>query len=270
MGFRLTDLAIAVGWLLLPFGVVEGGGRTPAGGQVGPGMVVGVDGERVPVHVRQLLVATAEGWDSAEGQLALYERAAAGARWEERGGGRIGVLFGRSGLAWGRGVLPPVPVAGRYKVEGDGRTPAGLFALGRVYTHDAALPGGHRYPFVPVGRWDCWVDDPKNPFYNRHVRIDPSRGIPEWYESQRMKIEDPTYRWLVEIRHNSDPPVAGAGSAIFFHKRRAPGRKTAGCTVMAEDDLVRVIRWLDAAKYPHYAVLPQGVYEAVRGWWGLP
>ena len=35
-----------------------------------------------------------------------------------------------------------------------------------------------------------------------------------------MRSGDFAYHWLIEIRHNSDPPVPGAGSAIFFHIRR--------------------------------------------------
>jgi len=74
----------------------------------------------------------------------------------------------------------------------------------------------------------------------------------------------------VEIRHNSDPPVPGRGSAIFFHIRRGVNRPTAGCTTMAEKDLVRLIRWLRASGHPCYALLTRDEY--VRKWrsWNLP
>ena len=57
-----------------------------------------------------------------------------------------------------------------------------------------------------------------------------------------MRSGDFAYRWLVEIRHNADPPVPGYGSAIFFHIRRGPSRPSAGCTTMAEKNLVELIR----------------------------
>ncbi len=85
-----------------------------------------------------------------------------------------------------------------------------------------------------------------------------------------MRHNDFAYRWLVEIRHNSDPPEPGAGSAIFFHIRRGVDRPTAGCTTMAESDLVKMIRWLRAAKNPHYALLPKTEYLAKWQAWGLP
>jgi L,D-peptidoglycan transpeptidase YkuD (ErfK/YbiS/YcfS/YnhG family) len=85
-----------------------------------------------------------------------------------------------------------------------------------------------------------------------------------------MRPGDFAYRWLIEIRHNSDPPVPGAGSAIFFHTRRGVTRPTAGCTTMAKEDLVRTITWLKAAARPCYALLPQAEYEQKWRSWNLP
>ena len=76
-----------------------------------------------------------------------------------------------------------------------------------------------------------------------------------------MRHNDFAYRWLVEIRHNSDPPVPGAGSAIFFHIRRGVNRPSAGCTTMAESELVKLIAWLRAPRHPCYALLPASEYE---------
>ena len=85
-----------------------------------------------------------------------------------------------------------------------------------------------------------------------------------------MRHNDFAYRWLVEIRHNSDPPVPGAGSAIFFHIRRGLNRPTSGCTTMAEGDLVRLITWLRADSHPCYALLPAAEYRKKWRFWNLP
>jgi L,D-peptidoglycan transpeptidase YkuD (ErfK/YbiS/YcfS/YnhG family) len=85
-----------------------------------------------------------------------------------------------------------------------------------------------------------------------------------------MRSGDFAYHWLIEIRHNSDPPVPGAGSAIFFHIRRGENRPTAGCTTMPEQDLVRIISWLRAARHPCYALLPAADYEKKWRAWDLP
>lgn len=215
--------------------------------------------------VKQLVVSIAPAWDSTTGSLHRFERTRDGWR---AVAAPIPVLYGKNGLAWGRGVLG-TGEPGAHKQERDGRAPAGVFRIGTIYTYDAALPEGAKYPFHTVGAGDAWIDDVNLPNYNRHVRVDPANP-PPWFAKQKMRHGDFAYRWLVEIRHNSDPPVAGEGSAIFFHIRRGVSRATAGCTTMAENELVTLIRWLRAGDNPHYALLPRAEYEAKWKAWGLP
>jgi L,D-peptidoglycan transpeptidase YkuD (ErfK/YbiS/YcfS/YnhG family) len=215
--------------------------------------------------VRQLIVSVAPSWNSNTGRLQCFERA--GDEWKPAGESWP-VLYGKSGLVWGRGVLG-TDEPGPHKRERDGRAPAGVFRIGKIYTDDAALPAGAKYPFRTISRGDAWIDDPTHPQYNQHVVVDAANP-PAWFEKQKMRHGDFAYRWLVEIRHNSDPPVAGEGSAIFFHIRRGPARPSAGCTTMAESDLVKLIRWLRAEQKPHYALLPAAEYQAKWKAWGLP
>ncbi len=215
--------------------------------------------------VDQLILAIAPAWNSSQGALQVFKRS--GSSWRAAGA-PIRVLFGTNGLAWGRGVLG-TNEAGPKKVERDKRTPAGLFAIGTIYTYDPALPEGADYPFHTIGPGDAWIDDPLNPLYNRHVVVDPANP-PPWFEKQKMRLNDPPHRWLVEIRHNSDPPVPGAGSAIFFHIQRGNDRTTSGCTVMSAGNLRTLIRQLSRTGRPHYAVLPRAEYLRLWKPWGLP
>lgn len=112
------------------------------------------------------------------------------------------------GSGAGQGARRPGETGGRR------RTPAGLFKVGKIYGEAARLPGGGSYPYRRIGRWDAWVDDLKNPYYNQHYVAKPGR-VPPWFESQRMRLGDAAYEFLIEIRHNADPPVPGYGSAIF-------------------------------------------------------
>lgn len=225
-------------------------------------------GAVVPRDVKQLVVAVAPDWDSHGVRLQCFERGRK--TWKPVFAAPIPALVGRSGLAWGRGVhrIPEGSTA-PLKRERDGRAPAGVFALGRVFGYAPQLPEGAEYNYRQVTEWDAWVDDSSSEFYNRHVVVDPQK-VPEWFEKQRMRHGDFAYRWLLEIRHNADPPVPGAGSAIFFHIRRGEDRPTAGCTTMRESDLVAIIRWLRVKSKPHYVLLPQGEYERFREEWGLP
>lgn len=215
--------------------------------------------------VKQLVMSIAPTWSATTGRLQLFER---------QGGGWVAsgpawpVLYGKNGLVWGRGVLGSGE-PGAHKQERDGRAPCGVFGIGKIYTYDSALPAGAKYPFRTVGEGDAWVDDVNSPDYNRHLTVDPANP-PPWFAKQKMRHGDFAYRWLVEIRHNSDPPAPGAGSAIFFHIRRGPTRPSAGCTTMVEGDLVNLMRWLRADQRPHYALLPRAEYEAKWKAWGLP
>lgn len=226
----------------------------------------GAHAEPISPNVKQLIVSIAPGWNASMGRMAGLERQPDGT-WKQTLGA-VPVLFGKSGLAWGRGVLG-TDEPGKHKVEHDGRAPAGVFEIGKIYTYDTALPAGANYPFHTVTAGDAWVDDPKLPDYNKHVCVDPNHP-PAWFQREKMRHNDFAYRWLVEIRHNADSPVPGAGSAIFFHTRRGETRPTAGCTTMAQNNLVSLIKWLRADEHPEYVLLPWSEYKAKWKSWGLP
>jgi L,D-peptidoglycan transpeptidase YkuD (ErfK/YbiS/YcfS/YnhG family) len=221
--------------------------------------------EHLDPSVTQLIIGIAPTWDSMHGRLQRFEKAHGA--WEPIGL-PVPVLFGKHGLAWGRGALVGQG-GGPLKVERDNRAPAGVFKIGTIYTYDQSLPQGADYPFHTVGSGDAWVDDLHSRYYNQHVVIDP-KNPPGWFEKQKMRHGDFAYRWLVEIRHNEDPPVPGFGSAIFFHIRRGPDHPSAGCTTMAENNLVTLVRWLRASANPMYVCLPQAEYEARWKAWDLP
>jgi L,D-peptidoglycan transpeptidase YkuD (ErfK/YbiS/YcfS/YnhG family) len=221
--------------------------------------------DRLSPSVTQLIIGIAPSWNSMKGQLQRFDKTPEGWR---AAGPPVPVLFGKSGLAWGRGLINGQD-QGPVKTEHDHRAPAGVFRLGMIYTYDRSLPAGANYPFHTVGEGDAWIDDIDSPQYNEHVTVDP-KYPPRWFEKQKMRRGDFAYRWLVEIRHNADPPLPGYGSAIFFHIRRGPKRPSAGCTTMAESDLVEMIRWLRTSGNPAYVCLPQSEYLTHCKAWGLP
>jgi L,D-peptidoglycan transpeptidase YkuD (ErfK/YbiS/YcfS/YnhG family) len=215
--------------------------------------------------VTQLAVSVAPSWDSTSGKLQLFERQ--GGAWRPTSA-PFRVLYGKNGLAWGRGVLG-ASEPGPQKTERDKRAPAGVFKIGTIYTYDPALPEGAKYPFHTITDADAWIDDPTLPHYNQHVVVD-LKTPPPWFEKQKMRLNDPPHRWLIEIRHNADPPVPNAGSAIFFHIQRGPNRSSAGCTVMTEASIRQIIKWLRNDKNPYYVLLPRDEYLQRWKAWGLP
>src|SRR5436189_2052955 len=213
--------------------------------------------EGVPDDCTQLILALAPTWSSMRGELRLFERARGG-DWVSVAG-PFPVLFGKNGVAWGTG-LAGQSESGLRKQERDGRAPAGVFAIGQVFGYDPQLPPGGDYPYHQVTEADVWSDDPRSPNYNRHIVID-AQNPPDNYTHEKMRSGDFAYHWPIEIRHTSDPPIPGAGSAIFFHTRRGVNRPTTGCTTMARADLVRLITWLRAKRHPCYALLPATEYD---------
>src|SRR5256714_9088963 len=217
----------------------------------------GARAEGVPKDCSQLIVAIAPDWNSMRGKMQLFERSNGGP-WTAVAS-PVPVRFGKIGLAWGSGISGQNE-AGLHKKERDGRAPAGIFAIGKVFGYNAKLPPGGDYPYHQVTEADVWSDDSRSPNYNRHIVIDP-KNPPDNYTHEKMRSGDFAYHWLVEIRHNSDPPVPGAGSAIFFHIRRGVNRATTGCTTMAEPELVKMISWFRAPKHPCYVLLPADEYQ---------
>jgi L,D-peptidoglycan transpeptidase YkuD (ErfK/YbiS/YcfS/YnhG family) len=225
----------------------------------------------IPGHVRQVIAGVADDWSATRGKIQLYERAAVGSPWRPMLESPISVLFGAKGLAWGNGVVPVPHGRGGIpsKREKDRRAPAGLFRIGTLYGDAASAPAGVRWPWHQVTARDCWIDDPTHPAYNRHIEVDPAQP-PPWYAKQKMRLGDFAYEFLLEVRHNADPPLPGHGSAIFFHIRRGPDKPSAGCTTMARADLLKLLARLRPEAHTHYVLLPKSEYVSRQGPWGLP
>jgi L,D-peptidoglycan transpeptidase YkuD (ErfK/YbiS/YcfS/YnhG family) len=219
----------------------------------------------IPSACRQLIVSVADTWDSSSGTLLRFERT--NGKWRPVPK-PVRVLFGKNGLAWGIGVAGQ-DEAGKRKVEGDNRAPAGIFALGRAYGYAPSLPNAAGYPYHKVAASDAWIEDPDHPLYNQYVRVNPENP-PTWFKAAQMKQNDPAHKWKVEIRHNADPPQPGMGSAIFFHIWRGENRFSAGCTTMSESAILEMIAWLNPDAFPHYVLLPRTEYASLQGTWKLP
>ena len=166
----------------------------------------------VPDDCTQLIVGIAPDWNSMRGHLQLFERIREG-DWSPVGQS-FPFSLARSGLAWGSG-LAGQDENGLRKDERDGRAPAGIFRIGKIYTYDAQLPPGSDYPFHQVTTADAWIDDVTSPDYNRFVTIPDPANPPPWFAKAKMRHNDFAYRWLVEIRHNSDPPCPARGAPFF-------------------------------------------------------
>ena len=216
---------------------------------------------------RQLLLVVAPDWESTAGVLHCFER---GTHWLPAFP-PIPVSLGKSGLAWGRGLHPNDDPVGRQKCEGDGRAPAGIFAITALFGEAAAdsLPArAFKLPWLAATPDLKAIDDPASAFYNRIV--DQSAVQADWVSCEDMLRSDLRYAIGAVVAHNAVPPVPGAGSCIFLHVWGGEGVPTAGCTAMALADMTEVAGWLDASAAPLLVQLPRVEYEARRAAWHLP
>lgn len=228
---------------------------------------------QLPADCRQAVIGIAEGWNDSHATLNLVQRNAQG-KWV-RVLGPLPARLGRNGLAWGRG-LHTNPRGAVLKKEGDGRSPAGIFALGGLWvTNPTPVQHAAGIPYVKVGPNDLWVTDPAMPkLYNRWVRLDHPAATP-WELHEQMRQTDYAHSIKMLVCHNTPERRGGAvvngGSSIFFHIWRENGGKpTAGCTAMAEENLRALIARLNPALRPVYVLLPREEYARLRTSWQLP
>ena len=142
-------------------------------------------------------------------------------------------VIGRNGFA------PPGE-----KREGDGRTPSGIFPFGTVFGYEPSFPTMMPYRQVTVD--DLWIDDAHAADYNRLVK----RGSTRASSFEVMRRDDDLYKYGIVVEYNTDPVIMGYGSAIFFHLWKGKGKPTEGCVALSEDDLMRILRWLNPESKP--------------------
>lgn len=254
----------------------QAGSATPAPKEVTP---IPVDADAVakpppappspiPSSARQLILGVVDDWAAVPVELSRWERVGDSAAWRQVGEPWTGVVG--SGTAWGRGLHgegPPAGQSGPQKQEGDGKSPAGVFALGGAYGYAAKPPEHTRWSYTPVdGSWHC-VDDSASKLYG--TIVDADDVTKDWKSSEKMKRRDALYTWVVDVAHNP-AHTPGGGSCIFLHVWRAAGTPTVGCTAMPDPQLQTVLAWLDPAAKPVYALLPRQALSALSAGWGLP
>lgn len=131
-----------------------------------------------------------------------------------------------------------------YKVEGDGATPTGIYPLLRLFWRSDKITSIETLlPHQNLNLDDGWCDDPTHPEYNQLV------NLPFSASHERMWHDDDLYDLVIEIGHNNNPVVPGAGSAVFIHVASPDYAATEGCIALAKDDLLMLIqKWTTATK----------------------
>ncbi len=216
----------------------------------------------------QLVLVTSADWDATDGELRRFQRDGNG--WAQVGDA-VPIALGRTGSAWGIG-MNDARDDGPIKREGDGKSPAGVFAVGPAFGYAPGVRTGLDYRAMGTNDW-C-IDVPESPYYNRIVdrSVVKAPGLDKSSEPMRRDLHggDQLYREGFVIEHNPDGAVRQGGSCIFAHLWRAPGETTTGCTAMAPASMDALLAWLDARRHPVFVLLPKAQYASLAHDWNLP
>ncbi|WP_416844331.1 L,D-transpeptidase family protein [Flavobacterium sp. LB3P122] len=143
------------------------------------------------------------------------------------------------------------------KIEGDGKSPTGIFRLGKLYTYEKQL--NTLVENQQTTAEDKWIDDPNSEHYNTYVK-----GATNAKSYKKILLKTDAYKYCMVIEYNTNPIIKGKGSAIFFHLAVKKPSFTAGCVAIDEENMKLMVNWLDPKQNPtiimgNFNVLKRGL-----------
>lgn len=210
----------------------------------------------------QLVVVTTRGWNNIDGKMSTYQWK--NDRWEAVLT-NIPIVTGRSGLAWGQGLHDPAFNRGKLKKEGDGNAPAGIYHLTGLFGYQEISA---KMNSLKVDERTFCVDDIKSAYYNQIVNSDTITK--DWNSAETMRMKSDAYKFGIFVDYNVKPAIPGNGSCIFMHIWSKSTAPTAGCTAMTENNLLKLINFLDKSKNPVLVQIPQSEYNKFKLLYKLP
>lgn len=222
----------------------------------------------LPVKPLQAFVVTTKDWSAVQGKAQLFERKSAISDWEPVSE-PFPIVVGKNGTAWGDGLheLPSDMGKVLMKTEGDGKSPAGIFALTSAFG-SAEKPDFVNLSYLRLTPAIECVDDVKSTNYNLIVDKTEVEKV-DWKSSEKMLAVGEQYDLGVFVAHNGERQKGG-GSCIFLHIWKNSTTGTAGCTAMERSNIEKTLSWLDAKKNPVLIQLPETEYNAYQKLWNLP
>jgi D-alanyl-D-alanine dipeptidase len=173
----------------------------------------------------RLVLVTAENMNETAATMRLYQRAEAAELWRPVGKPEPAVV-GIRGMAWSRFFAELAQPAEPIKIDGDRRTPAGVYPIGQSF----GVLASSRPDYLHVTPDTICVDDPASPAYNT---IASRARVGTAVHAENMSRALPMYRRGLLVDYPTDASNK-AGSCIFIHVWRSASRGTAGCVAVPE------------------------------------
>ena len=125
------------------------------------------------------------------------------------------------------------------KIEGDNKTPKGLYTLGPLYYRKDRLPKlSTKLKKIEIMKNFGWCDDVKSKFYNKPIKTNIN------VRHEKLYRNDKKYDLLIPIEYNSKRPKKNKGSAIFLHLT-SNYKKTQGCVTIKEKDMLILLNLIN-------------------------
>ena len=125
------------------------------------------------------------------------------------------------------------------KIEGDFKTPRGIFRLGPLYFRkDRVSIPLSKLNKLQIKKNMGWCDDINSKFYNKPIRVKKK------IRCERLFRKDKIYDLLIPIKYNTIRPKRNKGSAIFLHLTHNY-KKTQGCIAIKKKDMLILLKLID-------------------------
>ena len=125
------------------------------------------------------------------------------------------------------------------KIEGDNKTPKGLYALGPLYYRKNRLSKlSTKLKKIEIMKNFGWCDDVKSKFYNKPIKTNIN------VRHEKLCRNDKKYDLLIPIEYNSKKPKKNKGSAIFLHLT-SNYKRTQGCVAIKEKDMLILLKLIN-------------------------
>ena len=122
------------------------------------------------------------------------------------------------------------------KIEGDKKTPKGIYDLGPVYFRkDKISKIKTKLKTIKIQKSMGWCDDTKSNHYNKIINVNKK------LKHEKLFIKKENYDILIPIKYNTKNIKKNKGSAIFIHLTKN-FKKTLGCVAIRKKDMLILLK----------------------------
>ena len=125
------------------------------------------------------------------------------------------------------------------KIEGDKKTPKGIYALGPLYYRkDRVSEPLTKLKKIKIKKSLGWCDDINSKFYNKLIKTNKKN------RHEKLFRKNNNYDLLIPIEYNTKKPIKKKGSAIFLHLTKNY-KKTIGCVALRKKDMLILLKLIN-------------------------